>query len=165
MPTDELLIKLLGAVRLFAGMGRQDLVNLLACAEKVNFAAGEYVFSEGEEGQSVYVVVAGAVEVLRATPDGHGARLATLHPGDSFGEMALIDKHPRSASVRATSACVTLRFPKEKLDRYPAVAMQLYQNIARLLARRLRQANDVILLHTESGGSSPHARHGNVVRR
>lgn len=152
MANDELLLKLLGSVKLFAGLGRAELVELLACAEKAKFADGETVFTEGDDGQAVYVVVAGTAEVLKTGPTGHRALLAMMLPGDSFGEMALIDNKPRSATVRATAPCLTLRIPKDKLEKSPAIAARLYQNMARLLARRLRKANDVILF--QAGGRS-----------
>lgn len=150
MPNDELLLKLLGSVKLFAGLGRAELIELLACAEKAEFVEGETVFVEGDEGQAVYVVVAGTAEVLKTGPDGLRTLLARVLPGDSFGEMTLIDNKPRSATVQAATDCLTLRLHKDKLERNPAVAARLYQNIARLLVRRLRKANDVILFQTSS---------------
>lgn len=167
MATDELLLKLLGSVKLFAGLGRADLLGLLACAEKAEFGEGETVFTEGDDGCAVYVVVAGTAEVLKTAPDGTRALLAMMLPGDSFGEMALIDSKPRSATVRAATPCLTLRIAKEKLEKSPAVAARLYQNIARLLVRRLRKANDVILFQAGGRGrkDSPLFANTTVIHR
>ncbi|MGC1712645.1 MAG: cyclic nucleotide-binding domain-containing protein [Methyloceanibacter sp.] len=64
------------------------------------FKAGEVVFAEGDEGDKMYVIRSGEVEILR---DGHVVE--TLAPGGIFGEMALIDGSPRAATARAKTAC------------------------------------------------------------
>ena len=64
------------------------------------FKAGEVVFAEGDEGDKMYVIRSGEVEILR---DGH--LVETLAPGGIFGEMALIDGSPRAATARAKTAC------------------------------------------------------------
>lgn len=67
-------------------------------------AAGEVVFSEGEAGDEFYVVARGALVVEATLPTGDTRRLATLHDGDHFGEIALLSASPRTATIRATAA-------------------------------------------------------------
>jgi hypothetical protein len=67
------------------------------------FAAGELIFQQGDVGRDVYVVKTGNVEVVHTRPGGETEVLKVLGPGDHFGEMALLGRSPRNASVRAVS--------------------------------------------------------------
>lgn len=67
-----------------------------------HFAEGTRIFSEGDEGDGMYVVLSGRVRVFK-TRDGHETTLAILNHGEFFGEMSLFDHRPRSASVEAVS--------------------------------------------------------------
>ena len=67
--------------------------------------------------------------------------IARLAPGDSFGEMSLIDRKPRSASIRAISNCTVLKLRSDALINRPRLAAKLLLNISRLLATRLRNSN------------------------
>lgn len=68
------------------------------------YGTGEIIIREGEEGRYVYVIKSGTVEVLRKGPDHTDQVIANLQPGDHFGEIALIKKMPRTATIRTTSA-------------------------------------------------------------
>ena len=109
------------------------------------FAAGEVIFEEGDLGDSLFVIGGGEVEVLRKNEQGELKALQKLGPPAFFGEMALIDKEYRSATVRAVSDCVLLQltaenfaaFRKHHRDGFTFIVM----NIARVLSARLREAN------------------------
>ncbi len=108
------------------------------------FARGETVFAEGELGASLYVLASGEVEVVSG-PAGGEKVLAVLGAPAAFGEMSLIDREQRSATVRARSDCVALQltaenfstFRKHSRDGFTLVVV----NIARLLSSRLREVN------------------------
>jgi len=108
-------------------------------------AADERVFAEGEMGASLFVLASGEVEVVRKAPGGAEKVLATLGVPAAFGEMSLIDREERSATVRARSECVVLEltaenfatFRKHSRDGFTLVVV----NIARLLSSRLRDTN------------------------
>lgn len=68
---------------------------------KLTFAAGETIFRQGYPGDFAYIVVAGQVEILDIMTDGSEFRIAILEVGQMFGEMALLDDKPRSATARA----------------------------------------------------------------
>ncbi|HCF57919.1 MAG TPA: cyclic nucleotide-binding domain-containing protein, partial [Myxococcales bacterium] len=72
------------------------------------FAAGEVVFEQGDLGEALFVIADGEAEVLCRNDDGELRVLETLEPPDFFGEMSLIDKAERSATVRAKTECVVL---------------------------------------------------------
>lgn len=142
---EGLLIRLLSQVNLFAGFQRSDLMEILHVAEKSIFLEGEYVFYEGDLGESLYILISGTVQVTKGQANRHAVEIARLSPGDSFGEMALVEKKPRSASIRALTKCTVLKLNGQHLTHLPNVATKLNFNIAKLLATRLRDSNEVIL--------------------
>jgi len=86
------------------------------------FEPGDVIFREGDRGHDVYVIKSGSVEVLRRRPDGGEEVVKRLAAGDHFGEMALIRKAPRNATVRAVSALEVLKVP-------PSNFVALYTNL------------------------------------
>jgi len=94
------------------------------------------IFAQGQEGRSLYIVVAGKVRVHLEDKD-----LAILDKGSCFGEMSLFDAEPRSASVTAITSCDCLVLTQQQLyeaiDETPDIAV----NIIRLLSRRIRTQN------------------------
>ena len=143
---DRLFLRVLSDVDLFRHLDRRQAAALLAEATKAVFHTGEVVYYEGEQGESMYVVVQGAFEVYRVSSGDH-AELAHVLPGEHFGEIALIANQPRSASVRALQPSVALRFTKSALLARPDLAAPVLKNMARMLARRLSSADDEIVLH------------------
>ncbi len=100
MATVDEIIPLLRKVSLFEGLPREDLERLADIGEERVLPAGETLFEEGEEGDAFFAVVSGAVEILRRRTDGTMERLAIRRSGDAFGEIALLDEGPRSATAR-----------------------------------------------------------------
>ena len=110
-----------------------------------SFSDGEIVFSEGDVGDSMYVIAEGTVEILRKSPDGDFQSIAELHGPQFFGEMSLIDKEYRSASVRARGNARLLQLSNENLHifakNYRNGFTWVVVNIARVLSARLRETN------------------------
>src|SRR4051812_48234569 len=75
----------------------------------VEFAFGETIFTEGDAPDGYYVLASGLARVLKNGPDGEEIPLNVLRPGDNFGEGGLIDRAPRTATVRTSSEVVALR--------------------------------------------------------
>lgn len=138
-----LIDKIATKVPLFRALPRQGLLGMLALAEHFPVQRGDVVFNEGDIGNSFYVLISGEV-VVEKTVAGKKANLARLEPGECFGEMALVDREVRSATVRALGEIVVMRFYREQVDANPVVAAVLYRNIARILAGRLG-ASDTLL--------------------
>jgi CRP/FNR family transcriptional regulator, cyclic AMP receptor protein len=104
-----------------------------------NFAAGDTIFSEGERGDEFFVVVRGKVEIRSGD-----RRLETLGPKGIFGEMALIDDSPRSATVVALTD-VTVAPIKERQFLFLVKHMPMFAlKVMRVLAKRLRRQNKAI---------------------
>lgn len=109
------------------------------------FAAGEVVFSEGEAGEALFVLQSGEVEVLTRGAGGAEAVLATLGPPASFGEMSLVDREVRSATVRARTECSALQLTAENFTAFRKRSRDGFTlflvNVARVLSSRLRESN------------------------
>ena len=130
----------LATAPLFSELSRKDLKHLAAAAIARNYKKGEAIVKEGENAVAFYIIRAGKVDIIRGKGGKSAKVLATLGPGDFFGEMALLDSYPRSASAVATedTQCLVLSrwdFIAE-LRTNPHVAVQMLP----VLSRRLREA-------------------------
>jgi hypothetical protein len=109
------------------------------------FKAGALVVKEGEPGHEMFVVESGTVEVFRGGGPAE-RRLLLLGAGDFFGEMALLDDQPRSASVRATADCRLLVIDATTLDQmlrqYPEVAVRMLRNLAARVRAEAARADE-----------------------
>jgi CRP-like cAMP-binding protein len=86
----------LSQVPLFSALSRRELALVARRAEDVTVPAGKVLVSEGETGRQFFVIMSGTAKLTR-----RGRRIATLGPGAAFGELALLDKHPRNATAVA----------------------------------------------------------------
>ena len=138
-------LSVISASPLFEMLSNQELSAVADLSVPRSFAAGEPVFEEGELGDSLFVIVSGEVEVFRREPSGRARVLATLSPPEFFGEMSLIDKEYRSASVRARTDAQLLQLSAEQLTQFRQTYRDGFTfiviNIARALSARLRDAN------------------------
>ncbi|HEX9307505.1 MAG TPA: cyclic nucleotide-binding domain-containing protein [Anaeromyxobacter sp.] len=129
---------------LFEMLSKAELEILAELSRPLRFASGEIVFREGDQGDSLYVLARGEVEVL-AGADGKGPVLALLAAPAAFGEMALIDREVRSASVRAKGECVALQLNAESFTAFRKRSRDGFTlflvNVARVLSSRLRDTN------------------------
>jgi CRP/FNR family transcriptional regulator, cyclic AMP receptor protein len=125
----------------FAGIPRRLLGRLATRLFEKTYEAGEVVFREGETGRGLFIVVAGSVEVVRTDSNGE-RRLAICDHGAAFGELALIDDLPRSATARALGRARLLILYRAHFEALiegeRAVAIVVMRNLLRLLAGYLR---------------------------
>lgn len=130
---------------LFEQLSQAELQMLAELSRPRRFAAGEVIFHEGDLGDALFVIVSGEVEVVRAGPDGKERTLAVLAAPKFFGEMSLIDKEYRSATVRAREAAELLQLSADNLNSFRKNFRDgflfVVVNIARVLSSRLREAN------------------------
>lgn len=125
-----------------------DLTRLAAVMQEKSFPAGTEILRDGEPGDELYLLLEGSVDVLRTTPYGDVYVTATLLDSYhcSFGEMALIDRGKRSATVRAKTDCRTLSLGYEAFQRfcreYPSVGLELLMSISLTLVHNLRKENE-----------------------
>jgi len=114
-PDDERVKMLIRSVRLFRSLSRKDLDRIDSWTEVVPFDAGEIIVREAEEGDYMYVVLDGSVEVFVVDEDGQIVVLAELFKGNYFGEQALLPDGTgkRNANVRANGPCTLVRVAKK----------------------------------------------------
>jgi len=104
--------------------------------ERRSFGAGEVVITEGDSDNDVYVITSGQAVVARC-----GGTLATLGPGDWFGELAALLDLPRNATVRAITPLHTLAVERDDFFELLIEVPDLWRRIAAMLAHRLREAD------------------------
>jgi CRP/FNR family cyclic AMP-dependent transcriptional regulator len=137
-------VDLLRSVPLFADLEQGELERFSRVAVPRSFPAATRVFHEGDRSDACYIVRAGSFRVTREHSDGRAITLATLGPGDIFGELAMLDGEVRSASVEALGDGELLALPagevRALLARHPEINVKLIG----ALVRRLRSANERI---------------------
>jgi ATP-binding cassette subfamily B protein len=104
----------LGAMPAFAGIDEQALTDLAARFGSEHHPPGATIVEEGEQGDKLYVIVRGTLDVVQAGPDSVARPLKVMQDGDFFGEIALIDNVPRTATVRARTACLLLVLARQE---------------------------------------------------
>jgi len=124
----------LKSIDLFSQIPGEDLVRVAQIAEEVDFEPKEAIMTEGEIGDSMYLIVDGRVQVYK------GARLIVeLGERECVGEMAILDSEPRSATVRASTQVSALKIEREDFYDLMTEKQEIAQGIIKVLTRRLRQ--------------------------
>jgi len=108
------------------------------------YTPGETIFDEGKSGDLMYVIVEGEVEIRKRTSRTATKTLAVFHAGDIFGEMALIEKKPRSATAIATRQSKLLAMNDKLLEAMIDGNPDFARKLIRMLAERLRKSNAII---------------------
>jgi CRP/FNR family transcriptional regulator len=138
---DQSAVELLKSVTLFSDLEGEELERFSHVAVPRSFPAGTRVFHEGDDSDACYIVKEGSFRVTREHSDGRAITLATLGPGEIFGELAMLDGDKRSASAEALTEGELLALPandvRALLARHPEISLKLVAG----LVRRLRAAN------------------------
>ena len=134
--------ELLGRVPLFAELSEEELARVVSVAIPRSFPRGVRVFHEGDDSDACYVVRRGDLRVTREHSDGRAIALATLGPGDFFGELAMLDGGSRSASVETLSDSELLALPAGDMRRVIASHGEIAAKLIVALTRRLRETNE-----------------------
>jgi branched-chain amino acid transport system substrate-binding protein len=129
-----------GKLPLFSGLNRLEIAKIIPSLITHHFATDEVLFRQGEEGDSLHIIVTGMVRVIREEADGTEREIALLSHGQCVGEMALLSGEPRSATVSAASDLTTLRLAKENFDELIHRHHSLSVHFAGVLASRLFNA-------------------------
>ena len=131
----------------FGALNEQTLELITRLAVPVRKAAGEHFFLEGDAGDDMYVLRSGEVEIYK-TWRSEERMLALMKAGDCFGEMALVDLFPRSASARAAKDCEALQIaptvPQAIYAADPEQFTLLQMNMSREISRRMRRVDDML---------------------
>lgn len=126
------------------GMDEEALADVLAAFEVRHLHRQERLFDQGEPGRSLCLVREGSLKLTRTTASGRPSILAVLGPGDTVGEMSLLDGSDRTATATALTPSVVLELSQARFDRWLADQPAAAPLLLRHLGRRLRASNDVI---------------------
>ncbi|MGE5236664.1 MAG: Crp/Fnr family transcriptional regulator [Acidobacteriota bacterium] len=126
---------------LFAELAPNELEALALAAEEREFARDEAIFTIQEPADGLYVIANGRVKVAVSSSGGKELILATLGPGQFFGEMSLLDDEPRSANVVAQLPTTAYRIRRQEFERLIEAHPSIARKLLRELSLRLRRAN------------------------
>jgi CRP/FNR family transcriptional regulator, cyclic AMP receptor protein len=141
-------IEILKQMVLFHDLDSLELIQLSKLVTHKKYEKDEMVLAEGEIGDSLFVVKRGQFRAF-VVRDGVEQHIANFNLGDSFGEMSLIDKQPRSASISALTEGELLEFTKESFENIlgysTKLQIKLLQNLVNDVSLKLRRTNDRML--------------------
>lgn len=134
--------ELLARIPLFAELSEPELEQIASVAIPRSYPKGVRVFHEGDSSDACYVVRSGDLRVTREHSDGRAIALATLGPGDIFGELAMLDGGTRSASVETLSDAELVGLPAADVRRVVAENGDIAAKLIVAITRRLRETNE-----------------------
>ena len=139
---------------IFQGVDPDAALALGSQLEMVDYARGSSIFSEGELGDRLYVILSGKVKLGRHSPDGRENLLAVMGPSDMFGELSVFDPGPRTATATAVTDVKMAKMPQSVLRPWIEAHPEIGEQLLRVLARRLRRTNDSVadLIFTDVPG-------------
>lgn len=130
--TNEVLRK----APLFEALDEEGAAALRASVSEVRLGRGQTLFSEGDEGDRLYVILSGKVKLTRAAVDGRENLLSVLGPSEMFGELSLFDPRPRTASAIAVTDAVMAGLGHDDLRPFIAQQPQVSLQLLKALANR-----------------------------
>jgi CRP-like cAMP-binding protein len=140
-------IQFLKTVPFFNELSNWQLKKVAEIVFERNYEPGEMIFEQGTPGAAIYLIMEGQVSI-EARRDGKSTNLAVLEPGHFFGEMALLDESPRTASARCLEPAKTLALYRNDLTRLiqtdPSTACHVYRALARIVGDRLRLISELV---------------------
>lgn len=136
-------ILLLKEIEIFSDLTAAELAAIASVTKELDYPEERTIIKQGDVGETVFLVIDGKVEVIKEQANGEQVFIAAIESGDAFGEMALLENEPRSATVRATQPSRFLILHKQEFNEtvmeYPRIALK----ICRVLSSRIRN------LHTK----------------
>jgi CRP-like cAMP-binding protein len=130
-------VDMIKQVPLFERCSKKNLQQVASIADEIDVVKGRALTRQGRAGHEFFVLIEGTAEVTQ-----NGKRIATLGPGDFFGEIALVSRVPRTATVTTTSPATALVISahdfRSLVDRSPAVALQVLEAIAERLPSAIK---------------------------
>lgn len=139
------LLEFLGDLPLFSGLTPRELRNLSSILHHRTYQEGESVFLKGQPGAAMFIIKSGQVNIIDYGRDNRETVIAALGAGDFFGELALLDDSPRSASAMAAMPTKIYAFSRTDLDHLlalsPQIGLRIYRALALIIGTRLKNAN------------------------
>ena len=140
------ILKALERIPIFENLFKKELKNIAQLTHEREYKSSEYVFKKHAPAEGMYVILDGEIKIKDPKS---GNIFACLHAGDFFGELALLDEEPRSASAICTVPSRLIGFFRTDLltliNRYPELGNKILLNLSRVLGERLRETNKNII--------------------
>jgi CRP-like cAMP-binding protein len=144
MTVDERFCQALRRCSPFASLDDTSVTSVLGAMRRIALEPGQVLFREGDSGQSVFMVASGRIKLGRVSASAREMMVAALIPGQMFGELSVFDAGPRTMTATAVGDAIVLELSAPSLERlyetYPAIRT----GMLRALARRLRDADDML---------------------
>jgi CRP/FNR family transcriptional regulator, cyclic AMP receptor protein len=145
---DDPVLEMVRGVPIFQDLNTRELRQLKSILHRRQFSDGEVIVREGEKGSGMYVIVSGQVRITQRAEDGTPQALAELGPGDFFGEQALLDETPRTASVGSIERCELVGFFRPDLltliENNPRRGLHIILRLSQIISVRLRHTNRLL---------------------
>lgn len=142
---EDPVIQSLESIPVFDNLTSKEFREISRLVHKRNYKKGEIIFKKDSPGEGMYIVLSGSVKIK--DPDSE-TNFASLTKNNFFGEMALLDKETRSAQAEANDPTNLIGFFRTDLmsiiSRFPQMGNKILLNLAKVLAERLRQANELL---------------------
>lgn len=139
-------IELMKDLPVFDSLTTGELIQIERVLHERHYGPGEVVFNEGEPGAGLYIIKKGAIEITKKIAGGDAIQLAIIPERSFFGELALLDETPRSASALALTQSTLYGFSKPDLEhlleRNQRLGVKIILNLSKLVTRRLIKSNE-----------------------
>lgn len=138
--------EVLKKISFFDTLSDDELKEVLALTKQEDFKEGDTIFNEGDTGDKLFIIIAGAVRISKQIPGMGEEALCVLRTGDYFGEMALIENITRTADAKAHEGSSVITIAKEDLqslmEKNREMGYKILSKFVETLSRRLRETND-----------------------
>ena len=145
-PEDPAHIEMFRNAYLFRNLLPHELQPFIESSQLGDYSPNELIIAEGDAGDELFLILSGSVRVTKSTSEGIEQVIGFLREGDFFGEMALLDRRPRSASVIAHGNVKLARLKHDDIYTIfrvdPATGLKVVRTFAEVLSLRLRDTND-----------------------
>lgn len=145
---DEEIAEILKNINIFSGLSSYERTKIAKYFRQKEYDPKAQIVKEGEAGDRMFVIKKGAVKIAKQITDKEEQVLSNFVDGDFFGEIALLDNSPRSASVYAVSPVIMLELYRasllELLQKESVIGVKILYNLAKILGERIRQSGDKI---------------------
>lgn len=139
-------IKFLKSISLFDGLNNNSLGKILNIMYEKTYQPNEHIFEEEKTGKALFIIRSGEVAIIRKTSSGEEKVITTLKEGNFFGEMALLEELPRSATAKTVTQSTIFLIYKVKFDnlieKHPREGVKIVHNLAKVLSSRLRETDE-----------------------
>jgi CRP-like cAMP-binding protein len=146
--------KVFASHELFSRFSPAEIERLVSFSHARAYGAGEVIFEKGSPGQGLMAVLSGRVRISSPSPEGREIVLNIIHPGQIFGEIALLDGKERTADATAMEACELLILERRDfvpfLEKHPDICLRLIAVLCERLRRTTEQVEDVLFLDLQA---------------